>query len=201
MSDEAKSCSIPSNAEPTATTTVIPMWIVVATLVLLFLGFVFFDKHSGWFDARVYAPYRSADELEAAQPKSAAAAAMAAGKKNYETYCGSCHGNDGMGKAGMAPPLTGSEIVLTKSSHRLSMIPLEGLAGPIKVKNQDWNLNMAAMGAQLSDDNLGAVLTYIRGSWGNHADEVTGDDIKAIRAEIGGHPTQLSGEKFMAMPE
>ncbi len=201
MSDESKSCSLPTGAEPTVTRSTVPTWIFVVTLLLLFLGFAFFDKHSGWFDARVYAPYNSSEELEAAQPKSAAAAAMAAGKKNYETYCGSCHGNDGMGKAGQAPPLSGSEIVIAKSFHRLSMIPLEGLAGTIKVKNQDWNLNMAAMGAGLSDTDLGAVLTYIRGSWGNKAGEVTADDIKAVRAEIGGHPQPMAGDKFMAMPE
>ena len=198
MSDQSK--SFLSGTEPTATRSTVPMWIIVATLLLLFLGFVFFDKHSGWFDAKVYAPYASSEQLENFQPKSAAAAAMAAGKKNYETYCGSCHGNDGAGKAAQAPPLAGSEFVIAKGVHRLTMIPLEGLGGPIKVKNQDWNLNMAAMGVGLSDNDLAAVLTYIRGSWGNKADEVTADDVKAVRAEVGKSPP-MTGAKFMALPE
>jgi len=200
MSDESKSCSVPTNAEPTATPSTVPMWILVATLLLLFLGFVFFDGHSGWFDAKVYAPYASAEQLDNAQPKSGAAAQMAQGKKNYEMFCGACHGTDGAGKAGQAPPLAGSEIVITKGFHRLAMIPLEGLAGPIKIKSQDWNLNMAPMGAALPDADLAAVLTYMRNSWGNKAGEVTADDIKAIKAEIK-TPVAIQGDKLMGMPE
>jgi len=201
MSDESKSCSVPSSAEPTATRSTVPMWIIVVTLLLLFLGFVFFDRHSGWFDERVYAPYATAEQLDNAQPKSGAAAHMAAGKRNFEMFCGACHGTDGMGKPGQAPPLAGSEIVLAKGFHRLSMIPLEGLAGAIKVKNQDWNLNMAAMGAALPDADLAAVLTYMRNSWGNKGSEVTADDIKAIRAELGKSPQPIAGDKLMGMQE
>ena len=97
MSDESKSCSTPSTTEPTATRSTVPMWIIVVTLLLLFLGLVSFDRHSGWFDPKVYAPYGSAEQLDNTQPKSGAAAAMAAGKKNYEMFCGSCHGSDGAG--------------------------------------------------------------------------------------------------------
>jgi mono/diheme cytochrome c family protein len=201
MSEESKSCSLPSSTEPSTTPSTVPMWIIVATLLLIFLGFVFFDRHSGWFEARVYAPYNSAEELEAAQPKSAAAAALAAGKKNYEAYCGSCHGNDGAGKAGQAPMLAGSEWVITTGVERLLHIPLAGLGGPIKVHGQDWNLNMAAMGAQLADNDLAAVMTYIRGSWGNRASEVTADDIKKVRAEIGKSPQPYTAEKLLALPE
>jgi mono/diheme cytochrome c family protein len=200
MSDESKACSVPSNAEPTATRSTVPMWIVVITLVLLFLGFVFFDKHSGWFDAKVYAPFNSADQVQNTQPASEAMKQMIAGKKNYEMFCGSCHGNDGAGKLGQAPPLAGSEIVIAKGFHRLTMIPLEGLTGPIKIKGQDWNLNMAAMGAALPDADLAAVMTYIRGSWGNKAGDVTPDDIKAIRTEIK-TPVQIQAAKLMDMKE
>ena len=200
MSDESKSSSVPSSAEPTATPSTVPMWIVVVTLLFLFFGFVFFDRHSGWFDAKVYAPYASAEELDNAQPKSGAAAAMAQGRRNYEMFCGSCHGMDGGGKPGQAPPLAGSEIVIAKGFHRLALVPLEGLAGPIKIKNQDWNLIMAPMGAALPDADLAAVLTYMRNSWGNKGDEVTAEDIKAIRAEIK-VPQTIPGDKLMGMPE
>jgi mono/diheme cytochrome c family protein len=188
MSDENKTFSLPSAAEPTATHTTVPMWMFMATILLVFLGLVWFDKTSGWFDPKVYAPYGSSEQLEAYQPKSAAATALAAGKKNYETYCGSCHGTDGAGKAGQAPPLAGSEYVICKGVHRLAMVPLQGLGGPIKVLSKDWNLNMAAMGAGLSDKDLAALLTYIRGSWGNKADEVAEEDVQAVRAEVGKNP-------------
>lgn len=201
MSDESKSCSLPSNAEPTATRSTVPMWIIVVTLVLVFIGFVAFDRHSGWFDAKVYAPYGSAEQLDNAQPKSETAKMIAVGKQKYEMFCGSCHGTDGAGKLGVAPPLAGSEFVVAKGFHRLTLIPLEGLMGPIKVKNQEWNLNMAAMGAALPDYDLAAVMTYIRKSWGNSASEVTAADITAIRAAIGNAPKQLQGDKLMGVAE
>ena len=59
---------------------------------------------------------------------------------------------------------------------------------------------MAAMGAALSDSDLANVLTYIRGSWGNKAGEVTADDIKGIRASIG-RPQPVTVEQLKAMPE
>jgi len=43
-------------------------------------------------------------QLEMYQPKSAAAAAAAQGRKVYETVCGICHGIDGTGKPNQAPP-------------------------------------------------------------------------------------------------
>ena len=83
----------------------------------------------------------------------------------------------------------------------VTMIPLQGLAGPIKVKNQDWNMNMAAMGAALPDYDLAAVMTYIRKSWGNTASEVTADDVKAIRAGMKPGASQIKGEQLLEMPE
>ena len=163
-----------------------PIWIIVLTLLLLFLGAVYFDHHSGWFDKQVYAPYTSADQLASYQPKSGAAAALAHGRTVYETACGVCHGSDGLGKPGQAPPLAGSEWV-AKDVTSLARIPLAGLNGPIQVAGQDWNLSMAPMGAGMSDADLAAVLTYIRESWGNKNGAVSADEVKAARAAISGN--------------
>ena len=196
MSDENKSC-----CHPTATRSSAPMWIIVVTLSLLFFGGLYLDSHSGWFDAKVYAPYPSAEKLEAFQPKSGAAAAMARGKGLYEGVCGICHGSDGVGKVGQAPALAASEWVTTKGLNRLARIPLAGVNGPMKVAGKDWNMAMAAMGAALPDDDLAAVLTYIRTSWGNNASAVTGDDIKKVRVEIGKSPQVYTAEQLKALPE
>jgi mono/diheme cytochrome c family protein len=200
MSDENKSCSTPSNAEPTATRSTVPMWIFAVTLVLIYLGAVFFDHHSGWFSAKVYAPYGSVDEVDLYQPKSGAAAQLARGKQVYEQVCGLCHGTDGAGKPGQAPPLAGSELVTAKGFNRLAHIPLTGVTGDIKVAGKDWNMSMAAMGAALSDSDLASVLTYIRSSWGNKAEAVTADDVKGVRASIK-NPSPMSGPDVMKMPE
>ena len=188
MSDEIKSCdSQMPEAEPTASRSAMPIWIIVLTLLLLFLGAVYFDRHSGWFDKQVYAPYKSTDELASYQPKSGAASMLAHGKTVYETYCGLCHGTDGLGKPAQAPPLAGSEWV-AKDITSLARIPLAGLNSPIQVKGRDWNLSMAPMGATLSDADLAAVLTYIRGSWGNQNGAVSSDEVKTARAAISSKP-------------
>ena len=201
MSDETKTNSSAENGEPSVKRSAAPMWIIVVTLTLLFFGGIYLDSHSGWFSPKVYAPYQSADQLEAFQPKSGAAAAAAQGKRVYEAVCGICHGVDGLGKPGQAPPLADSEWVIAKGVNRLSHIPLEGLSGPVTVEGKEWNLNMAAMGAALSDSDLADVLTYIRSSWGNKAGEVTADDVKKIRAAIGGHPQPISGDQLKTIPE
>ena len=201
MSDEKKSCSIPSAGEPMAVRSTTPMWIIVTTLVLLFIGGVYFDRHSGWFDAKVYSPYSSAETLEAYQPKSGEAALLARGKKTYEAVCGTCHSPDGLGKPGQAPPLAGSEWVTSKGINRLIHIPLVGIAGPISVAGKDWNMNMAAMGAALPDEDLAAVLSYIRSSWGNKASAIEPDDVKKVRASIGVGAQPLTVDALMKLSE
>lgn len=188
MGNELKSSdSQPPESELMAARSAAPMWIIVLTLVLLFLGAVYFDRHSGWFDKQVYSPYTSADQLALYQPKSGAAAAQARGRAVYEVACGVCHGSDGLGKPAQAPPLAGSEWV-AKDITSLARIPLAGLNGPIQVAGKNWNLSMAPMGATLSDADLSAVLTHIRESWGNKNGAVTADQIKAARAAISGNP-------------
>ena len=78
-----------------------------------------------------------------------------------------------MGKPGQAPPFARSEWALG-NPNRMIRIPWPGLAGPIQVAGTEWNLAMPAMGAALPDDDLAAVLTYIRQSWGTR----TGPDVR-----------------------
>jgi mono/diheme cytochrome c family protein len=185
----------PSNPKPQSPTHLtVPVSIITLMVVLIFLGGVYFDHHSGWFDAQVYQPYTSAEQLDAYQPKSGAAALAARGKAVYENICGTCHAPDGMGKPGQAPPLAGSEWVNAKGFKALTEIPQRGLSGAITVKGENWNMSMAAMGQQLSDADLAAVLTYIRSSWGNKADAVTADDVKSVRAAISSHAA-INGEQ------
>lgn len=173
--------------------TTVPVWIFCAMLLLLFVCGVYFDRHSGWFDAQVYAPFKTSDEVEAYQPKSGAAAVFAEGQRVYGQICATCHGDSGQGKPGQAPPLAGSEWVNADSFKRVEEIPQLGLTGDLHVAGQDWNLQMAAMGAALSDSDMAAVLTYIRGAWGNKGGPVGDDDVKAMRAAVAGHPA-ISGD-------
>jgi mono/diheme cytochrome c family protein len=202
MTDESKFSNIQKpGTGPAAGGSSLLIGMILVTLVLMFLGAVYFDRHSGWFSKQVYGPYASVNQLEEYQPKSGAAAAAAQGKRVYETVCGICHGPDGLGKPGQAPALAGSELVNAKGFHRLAMIPLAGLNGSLQVAGKDWNLTMAPMGAALSDADLAAVLTYIRNSWGNQGSPVSAEDIKSIRASMGVRPQPLNGSQLKSMPE
>jgi mono/diheme cytochrome c family protein len=171
----------------------VPVWIFALTLLLLFVCGVYFDRHSGWFDPQVYGPYHDSDELAAYQPVSGAAAMMLEGQKTYASICAACHGDSGQGKPGQAPPLAGSEWVNAANFKEAAEVPQLGLNGEVHVAGQDWNSQMAPMGAGLSDSDLAAVLTYIRGSWGNKASGVSADDIKAMRTTVAGHAA-VAGE-------
>lgn len=185
----------------TSTHLTVPIWIIALMLVLIFLGGVYFDHHSGWFNAKVYSPFQNAEQLAAYQPVSGEAAIVAHGKQVYENICGTCHGPDGMGMPGKAPPLAGSEWVNAKGAKRLTEIPQLGLNGAVTVKGQSWNASMAAMGAGLSDSDLAGVLTYIRSSWGNNAGPVTADDVKSVRSAIAGHAAINGEQELKTIPE
>ncbi len=176
----------------------VPVWLFVVLFVMLYYGMVYFDQHGGWFNEQVYAPYNTYLEVQNHQPPTGGVD-LTRGKQVYENICGLCHNNDGAGKPGQAPPLAGSEFA-QGSAARMIRIPLVGLTGPVTVKGQEYNLNMAAMGAALSDDDLSAVLTYIRGSFGNKASEVTPAQVKAVRAEVGNRIQPWTAGELNAIP-
>ena len=128
-------------------------------------------------------------------------AMFARGRAVYGSLCGLCHGNDGLGKPGQAPPLAGSEWVNAKGIQRIARIALAGLNGKIQAEGKDWNLSMPAMGAALSDADLAAVLTFIRQSWGNQAGAVTADDVQAVRAAVGARPQPMTSDQLKSVPE
>ena len=198
MSHEPQhSAALSAEAEPQAGRMPVPVWLIVLLFLLLYWGMIFFDQHSGWFDAQVYAPYRSGAELALYQPPTGGAD-LTRGKTVYENICGLCHGNDGMGKPGQAPPFAGSEWALGNPLHMIR-IPLAGLAGPLQVKGQQFNLSMPAMGAALPDDDLAAVLTYIRQSWGNKASAITPEQVKTARAAVGNRTQPWTAEQLNAI--
>jgi mono/diheme cytochrome c family protein len=164
----------------------------VLSFVLLYWGMVYFDQNSGWFNPHVYAPYRSGAELQAFQPPTGGAD-LELGRSKYEQVCALCHNSDGAGKPNQAPPLAGSEWVVG-SPNQLIRIPLSGLTGPLQVKGETWNLAMPAMGVTMSDEELAAVLTYMRSSWGNKAAPITADQVKSVRAQEANHPAWTADE-------
>lgn len=101
------------------------------------------------------------------------------GKELFAISCAACHQPHGNGQEGLAPPLAGSEWVLG-SEQRPIRIALFGLMGPITVKDKKWELIMPGLGI-FSDEQIASILTYIRREWGNTADPVKPETVKAVR--------------------
>jgi mono/diheme cytochrome c family protein len=111
-------------------------------------------------------------------------AVMEAGKAQF-ALCQACHGADGNGTPNLAPPLAGSEWVVGPVENPIRIV-LRGLGGPLSVKGVDYNLPAPMVAAAyLTDDQIAAVLTYVRNSFGNKASAVTADQVKAFRGEVG----------------
>lgn len=110
-------------------------------------------------------------------------AVMEVGKVQF-MICAACHGQNGEGGPA-GPPLAGSEWVNGPVSN-LIRIQLRGLQGPIKVKGTEYNFigGMAPMAYQ-TDEQVAAVLTYVRNNFGNKAPAVKPEQVAALRSEVG----------------
>ena len=114
---------------------------------------------------------------------------LAKGKKLFNTpgACVTCHQANGQGLvAANFPPLIGSEWV-TGSEEVVVRIVLNGLQGPITVAGKEYGLvpMVPTIWISWTDEQIAAVITYIRNSWGNHASLVTPKTVKRIRKEVG----------------
>jgi len=98
--------------------------------------------------------------------------------------CTQCHQADGKGLAGQFPPLADSEYV-TGDPRRLAAILINGINGDLEVNGQNYNAQMPAWKDNYNDEEIAAVLTYIRASFGNKSPAVPKEVVEAVRKETG----------------
>jgi mono/diheme cytochrome c family protein/glucose/arabinose dehydrogenase len=108
---------------------------------------------------------------------------FAKGREVYLQVCAACHQADGEGQEGLAPPLVDSEWTLG-SEQQLVRIVLHGVAGKLDVAGRLYDMEMPALGS-LDDEQVAAVLTYIRREWDHAADPIEPATVTAIRAKVG----------------
>lgn len=119
---------------------------------------------------------------EAASPSPELEQKLETGKNVYNQYCLACHQADGAGVAGAFPPLKESDWV-AGDKNRLISVVINGLEGPIEVNGQQYNSMMPSQGF-LADEQIAAVLTYVRKSFGNDAEEIMVEEVKAVRDKV-----------------
>jgi mono/diheme cytochrome c family protein len=115
------------------------------------------------------------------------------GREIYAEVCTACHLSSGGGGPGLAPPLRSSEWVLGPK-ERVARIVLHGLNGPVVVNGAEWNLDMPAYSA--SDEDVAAILTYVRREWGHGAEPVSADEVRAVREAEGERPRPWTAEEL-----
>jgi mono/diheme cytochrome c family protein len=170
--------------EPTAARAAVPVLLLALLGTLLYFADLSFLKHAGGFNALVYYPFPSLEAVKSANPQSGDELIKIAGKKTFDLACVACHQGTGQGLAGQFPPLAGSDWLVTEGANRPIRIVLNGLSGPIDVKGVQFNNAMPPWKDTLSDEQIAAVLTYVRNEWGNKAPAVTPEQVKKIRALI-----------------
>ena len=182
----------------------LPMWIVGLLGLLIYWGFNYVGAYGGNYNELVYSPYISTNQLGSFLPKDETIIQLKMGAQVYGNVCVACHQPDGAGNASQAPPLAGSEWVLAEGPNRLIRIPSAGVSGPIKAGPKEFNGSMPALGAPslMTDEQLAAVLTYIRRSWGHKASAVTVEQVQKVRADIQkNHPDPYTVEELLKLPE
>jgi len=122
------------------------------------------------------------------------------GESIYQAVCIACHQANGQGLPGLFPPLASSNWVMG-DDRRLALIVLHGLQGPIEVNGQPWNGVMPPQGATLDDEQIAAVLSYVRSAWGNSAPEIAPATVARLRDEFAGNPPWTESSLDETLPE
>jgi mono/diheme cytochrome c family protein len=117
------------------------------------------------------------------------------GKILFAATCAACHQPGGEGLEGKAPPLRGSEWSLGHEG-RLLRIVLQGVKGDIRVGEVVHNMEMPALGV-LDDEQIAAVLTYLRREWGHDAPPVDPAAVARARAETAGRETPWTEKELL----
>jgi mono/diheme cytochrome c family protein len=97
---------------------------------------------------------------------------MAVGGAIYADECSGCHRSDGKGADGLFPSLNGSPVVQQRDPTTLLHVVLRGVRSASTL-GAPTAAAMPQFDWLLTDDQVAAVLTYIRNSWGNAAPPVS----------------------------
>ena len=107
-----------------------------------------------------------------------------AGYQIYRNLCATCHGFDGQGITGVAPPLKSSEFI-EGSSEKLALIILHGLQGPVHVNGKLYELNGVMPGLannnEYDDRDIANIISYIQNAFVKNGGKINIERIKELR--------------------
>ncbi|QDU76752.1 Cytochrome c-552 precursor [Bremerella volcania] len=142
-------------------------------------------------------------DLRNSIPVTADPKVMAMGKEIFlrESHCATCHQPHGQGMPNLYPPIDGT-LWTNGSEDRLISMVLDGMHGTIEVKGKTYSSPplppMTGFRQLLNDEEVAAVLTYVRNSWSNRAKPITASQVAKIRAIDRGDATFWHVNDLMA---
>ncbi len=149
-------------------------------------------------DALLDWPGRLLPEERRPEPTPEERRRIAAGQALFEITCASCHGFQGEGQEGQAPPFEDSEWVWGPE-ERLVRIVLHGLRGPVEVAGREWDLEMASL-ELLDDRQVAEILSYVRSRWGQGAPLIVPETVTRIREQERGRMQPWTAEELLRLP-
>ena len=96
------------------------------------------------------------------------------GRGIYERDCLACHMSSGRGVPGMTPTLLASPWITGGADALIGFVLTGGFGPQILMARFDF----------LTDQEMAAVLTYVRGAFGGDASVITGDEVMRVRAQV-----------------
>ena len=114
--------------------------------------------------------------------KATEALADGRGARLYEQHCVQCHGAAGQGVAGAYPALAGNRAVLMDPPANLVRAVLMGGFAPATAGNPR-PFGMPPFATVLAEDDVAAVLTYIRTAFGNRGTPVSAVEVQRYRTQ------------------
>jgi mono/diheme cytochrome c family protein len=116
-----------------------------------------------------------------ALPSTESSLLVSLGKTVYEAKCATCHGAQGEGKPPHWPPLAKNQSIETESAVNPIRMVLNG-GYPPGTEGNPKPYGMPPFAGLLSDNEVAAVVSYIRTAWGNHGAPVSAREANELRS-------------------
>jgi mono/diheme cytochrome c family protein len=125
-------------------------------------------------------PQRDSEAPPTSQARLVNPAVMELGRKVYTAQCAMCHGDEGKGHPPAFPPLAGNQSITMASPVNSIRMVLNGGYAPGTRKNPRPH-GMPPFSHILNDNEVAAVVTYIRVAWENNGTPITAAQANDLR--------------------
>lgn len=134
-------------------------------------------------DREALVTYLTGDKPAAPLPVSSVAQTATSGDRGHMLYldqCSGCHAREGEGKPHVAVAMQNNATLRQPDSRNLIVSVLDGLPAQ-QFPHGESMQSMPGFSSRLSDDDVAALVNYLRARWGGLPANVTPQQVKALR--------------------